>query len=241
MARGADAPCRLHQEAGLTGGTRTDPRFARRPGAAAPRGSRGLSRMALRRNGRRGGDCRRREPGRCSHPVTAAAAFAVAYVGVAALGVPAVAAMTVAAGALFGSWVGAPLAIASKAAGATIAMLVARHVLRDRIAARLPGLALRFEAAAGADGAALCSPRVSRHSLPFALVNLAAGLSPMPARTFAAVTAAGVAAARPRLRFGGRGDRDRPQPGRTFSRRVSSRRSRSPARRRSCCAHAPHA
>lgn len=125
------------------------------------------------------------------HPVSAAAAFAVAYVGVAALGVPAVAAMTVAAGALFGFWVGAPLAIASKPAGATIAMLVARHVLRDRIAACLPGLALRFEAAAGADGAALLFAARLAPFAPFALVNLAAGLSPMPARTFAAVTAAG--------------------------------------------------
>ncbi len=100
--------------------------------------------------------------------------------------------MGLAAGALFGPWLGVPLALASAVAGATVAMLIARHLLRDEVERRWPGLARRFETAAGPDGAAALFAARLMPMLPFPLVNLAAGLSAMPTRTFAAVTALGM-------------------------------------------------
>jgi uncharacterized membrane protein YdjX (TVP38/TMEM64 family) len=123
------------------------------------------------------------------HTTLAAAAFFLAYVVIAALAIPVVAAMTVAAGALFGPWLGAPLAVVSSAAGATIAMLVVRYALRDRILARFPELSERF-GGSGSGAALLFAVRVTP-VLPFALVNAAAGVSGMPALTFALVSAAG--------------------------------------------------
>ena len=124
------------------------------------------------------------------HPALAAAAFSLAYVAVAALAVPIVAAMTVAAGALFGPWLGVPLAAASGAVGATIMMLIARYALRDWVEARFPRLKGRFDRSGGDAAALLFAARVTP-ALPFALVNIAAALSRMPPLTFALVSAAG--------------------------------------------------
>lgn len=126
-------------------------------------------------------------------PALAAAGFALAYVTLAALAIPIVAAMSVAAGALFGLPLGLPLAVASNAAGATIAMLAVRYALRDRVVARFPGLAERWtRAAEGRDAALLFAARMTPVA-PFALVNAAAAFSRINARTFALVSAAGAA------------------------------------------------
>jgi uncharacterized membrane protein YdjX (TVP38/TMEM64 family) len=125
------------------------------------------------------------------HTALAAAGFFLAYAVITALAIPVVAAMTIAAGALFGPWLGAPLAVVSSAAGATIAMLIVRYALRDRILARFPELSKRF-GGPGSGAALLFAARVTP-VLPFALVNAAAGVSGMPARTFALVSAAGAA------------------------------------------------
>ena len=126
------------------------------------------------------------------HPAAASVGFMAAYVALAALAVPAAWFMSLAAGVLFGPWLGVPLAAASATAGATVAMLLARHLFRDWIERRWPGLSRRLEAAGCADGAAALFAARLIPVLPFSLVNFAAGLSPMPARTFAAVTAVGV-------------------------------------------------
>jgi len=126
------------------------------------------------------------------HPAAAAAGFLLAYVALAALAVPAAWFMGLAAGALFGPWLGVPLAVASAAAAATVAMLLARHLFRDRVERRWPALRARLGAAAGADGAAALLAARLIPVLPFALVNVAAGLSPMPTGAFAAITAVGV-------------------------------------------------
>ncbi len=124
------------------------------------------------------------------HPVLAAGGYSMAVVVVAALAIPVVAPMTVAAGALFGPWLGVPIAVASSVAGATLAMLLARYCLRDWVERRFPDLARRFHADGAGGTAFLLAARLTP-VVPFALVNAAAGASRMPARTFAAVSAAG--------------------------------------------------
>ena len=126
------------------------------------------------------------------HPVYGAIAFAFAFVLLAALAVPAAAVMSMAGGALFGPWIGLPLVVACSVVGATASMLLVRHALRDGIASRFPDLQRRFDdAAAWGGAAALLSARLTPF-LPYPLVNAAAGMSRMPASTFAFVSAVGL-------------------------------------------------
>ncbi len=133
--------------------------------------------------------------------------------------------MTLAAGALFGPWLGVPLAVASGVAGATIAMLVARHVVARRgrgalsahLTAWLDGGARRSRRRAPVRG-----PRLTP-VMPFALVNVAAGLSRMPARTFAARLGRGRSAAGGDLRFAGATLGAAGSPGRPSRRRALAR------------------
>ncbi len=78
------------------------------------------------------------------NPALAAAVFSAAFVLLAALAVPAVWFMGLAAGALFGPWLGVPLALASAVAVATVALLIARHLLCDEVERRWPGLVRRL-------------------------------------------------------------------------------------------------
>jgi uncharacterized membrane protein YdjX (TVP38/TMEM64 family) len=65
-----------------------------------------------------------------AHPLLSALGFAVAYTTITALTVPFISVMNVAAGALFGPWIGLPIASATSVDGATITMLAARFALR---------------------------------------------------------------------------------------------------------------
>jgi len=126
------------------------------------------------------------------HPVLSALGFSLGYTAIAALAVPVVSAMNVAAGALFGPWVGLPIAVASSVAGATLTMLAARYALRGWVEARFPATVKRFGDGAANGGMAFLFAARLAPVLPFALVNLAAGLTRMRARTFALVSLAGV-------------------------------------------------
>ena len=125
------------------------------------------------------------------HPVLSALGFSLLYTIVAALAVPAVWLLSVAAGALFGPWFGLPIAIASGVAGGTIAMFAARYAMRGWVEARFPAALAQFDQEWRAAARASCSRRVLTPVIPFALVNLAVGLTEMPARTFALVSAVG--------------------------------------------------
>jgi uncharacterized membrane protein YdjX (TVP38/TMEM64 family) len=125
------------------------------------------------------------------HPVLSALGFSVLYTTVAALAVPAVWLLSVAAGALFGPWFGLPIAIASGVMGGTITMLAARYAVRGWVEARFPETLARFDQGAARGGARFLFAARLTPVIPFALVNLALGLTEMPARTFALVSAVG--------------------------------------------------
>jgi uncharacterized membrane protein YdjX (TVP38/TMEM64 family) len=126
------------------------------------------------------------------HPLFAALGFAVLYTIVAALAVPAIWAMNVAAGALFGPWIGLTIAVASSVTGATITMLAARYALRGWVETRFPATVARFDEGAANAGARFLFAARLAPIIPFPCVNLAAGLTSMPAKTFALVSLAGV-------------------------------------------------
>lgn len=125
------------------------------------------------------------------HPVLCGFGFALLYTTVAALAVPVVWLLSVAAGALFGPWIGLPLAVGSGVIGGTITMLVARYALRGWVEARFPETLARFDRGVACDGARFLFAARLTPVIPFPVVNLAVGLTRMPARTFALVSAAG--------------------------------------------------
>ncbi len=127
-----------------------------------------------------------------AHPFLSALGFAIVYTSIAALAVPIVWVMNVLSGALFGPWIGLPIAIASSVAGATITMLAARYALRGWVEARFPSIAGRLGEGAGNGGARFLFAARLAPMVPFPLVNMAAGLTPMPAGTFALVSLAGM-------------------------------------------------
>jgi pyruvate/2-oxoglutarate dehydrogenase complex dihydrolipoamide dehydrogenase (E3) component/uncharacterized membrane protein YdjX (TVP38/TMEM64 family) len=124
------------------------------------------------------------EAWREAHPLRTAAAFFAVYVAFTSLSLPAASLMTLLAGALFGFGWGALLVSFASAIGATVAMLAARFVLRDwvqaRFGARLHGINRGVEKEGGFY---LFTLRLIP-ALPYFLINLAMGLTPIRPWTF---------------------------------------------------------
>ncbi len=125
------------------------------------------------------------------HPLLSALVFSLVYTAVTALAVPAVWALSVASGALFGPWIGLPIAVASGLTGGTITMLAARHALRGWVEARFPEVVARFDQGVASGGARFLFAARLAPVVPFPLVNLAVGLTRMPVKTFAFVSFVG--------------------------------------------------
>lgn len=119
-----------------------------------------------------------------AHKVIMVAGFMALYIVQTALSLPGAAILSLAAGAIFGSLWGTLYANVAATIGATLAFLVVRYLLRDavirRFGARLEGMNRELE------------ERGLNYLLflrlvpvfPFFLINLAAGLTRMPLRTF---------------------------------------------------------
>lgn len=127
-----------------------------------------------------------------SHRAATVAAFMGIYILQTALSLPGAAILSLAAGAIFGSILGTLYAVGAATIGATAAFLVARYLLRDlvlaKFGAKLEGLNRELE------------ERGFNYLLflrlvplfPFFLINLAAGLTRLPLRTFALGTFIGI-------------------------------------------------
>lgn len=124
-------------------------------------------------------------------PLAALVYFAV-YVTATALSLPAASLLTMIGGALFGRWLGTGLAIVAATVGATLAFLGSRYLLRDfvrrKFGARLQGLDRGIEK----DGAFYLLTLRLVPAVPFFLVNLGVGLTPIRTATFALVSGLGM-------------------------------------------------
>jgi uncharacterized membrane protein YdjX (TVP38/TMEM64 family) len=119
-----------------------------------------------------------------AHKLITVACFMALYIVQTTLSLPGAAILSLAAGAIFGSVMGTVYVIIAATVGATLAFLVARYLLRDavlnRFGARLEGINRELET------------RGFNYLLflrlvplfPFFLINLAAGLTRLPLRTF---------------------------------------------------------
>lgn len=129
-----------------------------------------------------------------ANPLGASAAFFAVYVTVAALSLPGAAIMTLAGGALFGLVWGLLLVSFASTVGATLAMLIARRLLGDWVQRRF---ALQLEAVnrgLARDGGFYLFTIRMVPLLPFFVVNLVMGLTPIRAWTFYWVSQIGMLA-----------------------------------------------
>ena len=128
------------------------------------------------------------------NPVSLALSLFAAYVAVTALSLPLAVWMTLAIGALFGFWQGLLIVSFASSLGATLAFLAARYVLRDWVRARLGARAASLEDGLRRDGSFFLFSLRLIPVIPFFVVNLLMGLTPMPARTFYLVSQIGMLA-----------------------------------------------
>lgn len=127
-----------------------------------------------------------------AHTLAMVVGFMAIYIIQTALSLPGAAILSLAAGAIFGSILGTVYAVIAASIGATLAFLVTRYLLRDMILARfgskLEGMNRELE------------QRGFNYLLflrlvpifPFFLINLAAGLTRLPLRTFVSGTLLGI-------------------------------------------------
>ncbi|MCC7120763.1 MAG: TVP38/TMEM64 family protein, partial [Gammaproteobacteria bacterium] len=92
--------------------------------------------------------------------------------------------LSLAGGALFGMWRGVLIVSFASSIGATLAMLVARMLLRDWVRARLGPRQAVIDAGMDRDGAFYLFALRLVPLFPFFAVNLALGLTRLPVRTF---------------------------------------------------------
>ena len=126
------------------------------------------------------------------HKAAMVAAFMAVYIVQTALSLPGAAILSLAAGAIFGSLMGTVYAVIAATLGATLAFLVTRYLLRDAVLGKfgpkLEGINRELE------------ERGLNYLLflrlvplfPFFLINLAAGLTRLPLRTFFIGTLLGI-------------------------------------------------
>ena len=112
------------------------------------------------------------------------AAFFGLYVVVTAFSLPAAGVLTLAAGALFGFWLGVAVASFASSIGATLAFLIARHLFRDAVRARFANQLKGIDRGIAKDGAFYLLAIRLVVVIPFFVVNLAMAVTPIRVWTF---------------------------------------------------------
>ncbi|MCI1192912.1 FAD-dependent oxidoreductase [Calidifontimicrobium sp. SYSU G02091] len=129
-----------------------------------------------------------------ARPVAVIGAYFALYVAVTALSLPGAAVMTLAGGALFGFGVALVVVSFASSLGATLAMLVARYLLRDAVQARFGARLAEVDRGIERDGAFYLFTLRLVPVFPFFAINLLFGLTAMRAWTFYWVSQLGMLA-----------------------------------------------
>jgi uncharacterized membrane protein YdjX (TVP38/TMEM64 family) len=126
------------------------------------------------------------------HLVLAVVLFFVVYVAVTALSLPAAGVLSLVAGAIFDFWLGVAVVSLASTSGATLAFLGSRYLFRDwvrrRFGTRLEAIDRGFQR----DGAWYLFTLRLNVVVPFFLINLGMGLTPLRAGTFVLVSWVGM-------------------------------------------------
>jgi len=126
------------------------------------------------------------------HLLTALSGYFVLYIIVTGLSLPGAVPLSLLAGALFGVVYGTVLVSFASTLGATMAFLVARYLFRDQLQQRFHDTLYRINKGLAKDGIHYLLSLRLIPLIPFAAINLAMGLTRMPARTFYWVSQCGM-------------------------------------------------
>ena len=116
------------------------------------------------------------------------------YILITALSLPGAAVMTLAGGAIFGLWVGAPVAVISASIGATLAFWMARYVFRDMVQRHFGNRLAAIDAGIQRDGAFYLFTLRLIPIFPFFVINVLMGLTAIRTATFFWVSLVGMLA-----------------------------------------------
>jgi uncharacterized membrane protein YdjX (TVP38/TMEM64 family) len=108
-----------------------------------------------------------------------------AYVMLTALSMPVAGALSLLAGALFGRWLGIPLASLSATAGGTLGFLASRYLFHDWVRLRFGDKLHIIDEGVRRDGAFYLFSLRLTPVVPFFVINFCMGLTPMRVGTFA--------------------------------------------------------
>ena len=131
---------------------------------------------------------------RAARPATAALVFFLGYVAVTGLSLPGATLLTLAAGAIFGLLWGTVLVSFASSAGATLAFLASRFLLRDWVQQRFGERLRAINLGVDKDGGFYLFTLRLVPVVPFFMINLLMGLTPMRAGTFYWVSQVGMLA-----------------------------------------------
>jgi uncharacterized membrane protein YdjX (TVP38/TMEM64 family) len=127
-----------------------------------------------------------------AHPVAASSAFVAVYVVQTAFSLPGAAVLSLAAGAVFGVAAGTVLAVAGATLGAAASFVAVRYLFRDALLSRFGKALEPLNRELSERGLPYLLFLRLVPVFPFFLVNLAAGLTAIPFRTFLLGTVAGI-------------------------------------------------
>jgi len=119
-----------------------------------------------------------------AHPWQTVLGFFVLYVAVTGLSLPGAALLSLVAGAIFGLLWGTVVVSFASSVGATLALLASRFVLRDWVQARFSRQLQGINRGVQKEGAFYLFTLRLIPAVPFFVINLAMGLTPIRARTF---------------------------------------------------------
>ncbi|MCX7159862.1 MAG: VTT domain-containing protein, partial [Proteobacteria bacterium] len=125
-------------------------------------------------------------------PVATVFVFFTLYVAVTGLSLPGAVIMTLAAGAIFGLAWGTVIVSFASSIGATLAFMASRFLLREWVQSRFGRQLAAINAGVAKDGAQYLFTLRLIPAVPFFVINLAMGLTPLRTWTFYWVSQAGM-------------------------------------------------
>lgn len=126
------------------------------------------------------------------HGLLMVAAFMAIYIIQTGLALPGATVLSLAAGAVFGPWLGTLYAVTSASIGATIAFLMTRYLLRDSVLVKFGSKLETINTELEQRGLNYLLFLRLVPLFPFFLINLAAGLTRLPLRSFVLGTFFGI-------------------------------------------------
>jgi pyruvate/2-oxoglutarate dehydrogenase complex dihydrolipoamide dehydrogenase (E3) component/uncharacterized membrane protein YdjX (TVP38/TMEM64 family) len=127
-----------------------------------------------------------------ANPVAVIGGYFAVYLAVTALSLPGAAVLTLAGGAIFGLVAGTVIVSFASSIGATLAMLVSRHVLRDAVKSRFGARLAEIDKGVAKEGGFYLFTLRLVPAVPFFVVNLLMGLTAIRTAVFYGVSQLGM-------------------------------------------------